>query len=177
MAAQRELCTANLKLLEGPVIRRVVGRAVVEGHLAGPLGRDKTVRELYDELLVKIFKAWGNPEFRQRYESFYAEVKAGQERPKTRVDWFYMLPQPKDGCATDGQLFLLAEKSGGLSVLVHDFVKGAANKRDGLGEVARIVRRMKFGGKPLMAKLADNIQGAVNHLQSKYDLDEFADIS
>jgi hypothetical protein len=93
------------------------------------------------------------------------------------VDWFYKLPRPNDACATDSQLFLLAEKSGELSVLVHNFVQEAANKKDGLDEVARLVRKMKFGGKPLMAKLADNIEGAVKHLHSKYELEEFVDIS
>jgi len=177
MAAQRELCTVEPKPPVGPVIRRVVGRDVVEAHLAGPAARDKTVRELHGELLAKIFKAWGNPEFRAKYEGFYAEVKAGQGREKTKVDWFYKLPRPNDACATDSQLFLLAEKSGELSVLVHNFVQEAANKKDGLDEVARLVRKMKFGGKPLMAKLADNIEGAVKHLHSKYELEEFVDIS
>jgi len=178
MAAQRELCTVEPKPpLAGPEIRKLVGRSVVDANHVGPARRDKTVRELHTELLAKIFEAWESQKFRKKYAEFYKEVKVGQERLKTKVDWFCLLPAPNDRCATDSQLFLLAEKTGELGVLVHDFVREAANKTDGLEEVARIVREMRFGGRPLMAKLADNIEGAVDHVQAKYDLDDFTEIS
>ena len=178
MAAQREHCTVEPRPpLAGPEIRKLVGRSVVDANHVGPTSRDKTVRELHTELLAKIFEAWESQKFRKKYAEFYKEVKAGQERPKTRVEWFGLLPAPNDRCATNSQLFLLADKTGELGVLVHDFVREAANKTGGLEEVARIVREMRFGGKPLMAKLADHIEGAVNHLLSKYDPAEFTEMS
>lgn len=177
MAAQREVCIAEQRPPVGPEIRRVVGRSVVAAINQGPISRDKTVRELYGELVRKIFDAWGKQEFRRMYAKFYAEITAEQERTKTKVDWFGMLPAPRDRCATDSQLLMLAEKSGELGILVHNFIQEAANKRNGLKEVAAIVRELRFSGKPLDAKLADNIEGAVKHLDSKYSLEDFAEVS